>query len=66
MSHGEKSAYGFKDNQQYHYAKEKVSQVENVRWRGGSVRYVWDKGDGVVMERVGGEWEDVVQQLLKS
>ena len=26
-----------------------------ARGRGGSVRYVWDGGKGIVMERVGGE-----------
>ena len=26
---------------------------------------VWDGGEGVVMERVGGEWEAVLRQLLK-
>ena len=30
-----------------------MTLVDSVRRRGGSVRYVWDRGEGVVMERKG-------------
>ena len=33
------------------------SRENSVRWRGGCVRYIRDREEGVVMERVGGEWE---------
>ena len=37
--------------------RKKVSRVGSFRWRGGSVSKVWDTGEGVVMEKMGGEWE---------
>ena len=44
---------GLKINRQQHYVRK--ARVEGVKWRGGSVRYVWDREEGVVMKRVGGE-----------
>ena len=46
-----------KINRQQHFVRKKVPRVDSVRWRGGCVRYIRDREEGVVMERVGGEWE---------
>ena len=47
--------YTARCNRQNHCVRK--AQVKSVRWRGGSVRWRWDRGEGVVMERIGGEWE---------
>ena len=49
---------GLKINRQKHFVRKKVSRAVSVRSRGGSV---WDGGEGVVMERVGGERDAVVR-----
>ena len=44
---------GLKINRQQHFVRKNVSRDVSVRKT--SVRYVWDGGEGVVMERLGGE-----------
>ena len=46
---------GLKINRQQPLVRKKVSRAVSVRWR-----EVWEGGEGVVMERVVGEWEAVV------